>query len=372
VTGVQTCALPICAGSLVFWASALPRRRVWLLSGAGAALALLLALGVAPLRARLFAKLDLVRHGAWNEVFSGRFDGWQAALWMAGEHPLAGVGHGAYRPEFVPAKLALLDRGREFSLYQQQIVFANAHNEFLEVAADLGLPGLAALGWGLWVLFRRLRRRSRAEGGPEGAAPESAALASAGCLALAVLGLAYFPFRLALVAFPALFFLAWVLAPGEEERGGRGGWPGKVWAFLLIALLAAALAGQTGRWHDRMLASRVLRQVETLSQAAVAYGQAPVRLMEDNLRKLDQAAPLDPVSVDILNWRGTQYLFLAQPENAIRVYREALALEPRAEIYLNLGRAEWLLGRRDEARKSFATALRLDGHLESQLPEGAR
>lgn len=147
---------------------------------------------------------------------------------------------------------------------------------------------------------------------------------------------------------------------------------GRTLALLLGVVLAAALLAQTGRWHDRMLASRVLRQVEALSQAAVAYGQAPVRLMEDNLRKLDQAAPLDPVSVDIVNWRGTQYLFLAQPENAIRVYREALALEPRAEIYLNLGRAEWLLGRHDDARRSFDTAIRLDWRLANQLPEGAR
>lgn len=361
------------AGSLAFWAFVLPRRRVLLLAAAGAGLGLALAFGVAPLRERLLAKLDLVQRGAWNEVFSGRFDGWQAALWMTGEHPLAGVGHGAYRPEFVPAKLALLDRGREFSAYQAQIVFANAHNEFLEVAADLGLPGLAALGWGLWVLLGRLRRRAGAEGEGGGGAPAASALAWAGCAALFVLALAYFPFRVALVAYPALFFLAWVLSPeGEGGPAPRGGLRGKSWALLLGLALAAALVFQTGRWHDRMLASRVLRQVEALSQAAVAYGQAPVRLMEDNLVKLDQAAPLDPVSVDILNWRGTQYLFLAQPENAIRVYRQALALEPRAEIYLNLGRAEWLLGRRDDARKSFATALRLDRHLEGQLPEGAR
>jgi O-antigen ligase len=358
-------------GSLLFWVvwvAALPRRRRGLvlgLAGLASALALGLALGIAPLRGRIAEKIYLVRAGAWNEVFSGRFDGWQAALWMARENPWTGVGHGAYRPEFVPAKLALLDRGRSFSPHQAQIVFANAHSEPLEVAADLGLPGLAALAWGVWVLGRQLRRLGAER------PVEERALAWAGVAALVVLSLAFFPFRVALVAFPTLFFLSWALRPLRPPVE-KGGMKGRTLAGLLGVVLAAALLAQSGRWHDRMLASRVLRQVEALSQAAVAYGQAPVRLMEDNLRKLDQAAPLDPVSVDLVNWRGTQYLFLAQPENAIRVYREALALEPRAEIYLNLGRAEWLFSRRDDARRSFATAIRLDWRLANQLPQGAR
>lgn len=200
-------------GSLLFWVvrvGALPRRRGVLLIGLiglALALALGLALGIAPLRGRIAEKVYLIKAGAWNEVFSGRFDGWQTALWMAREHPLTGVGHGAYRPEFVAAKLALLDRGRAFSPHQAQVVFANAHSEPLEVAADLGLPGLAALAWGIWTLRGQLRRL-----GSERPADERA-LAWAGVAALAVLSLASFPFRVALVAFPALFFLSWVLRP---------------------------------------------------------------------------------------------------------------------------------------------------------------
>ena len=47
-------------------------------------------------------------------------------------------------------------------------------------------------------------------------------------------------------------------------------------------------------------------------------------------------------------------------------------LEPRPEGYLNLGRAQWFAGRRDEARLSFATAVRLDPRLASQVPGDAR
>jgi O-antigen ligase len=201
----------LAAGSLLFWALVLPRRRA-LLAGAGlAAAAVVLVLAVAPLRERVVAKSRQALAGDWNAVLTNRLDGWRTALFMLERNPLTGVGHGAYRPEFVPAKLALLNRGAEFSPdLQQQVVFANAHNEYLEAGAEWGIPGLLALAWGLGVLVYALRR-----GAPP---PGDRALAWAGTAALAVLALAHFPFRIALVAFPALLFLSWVLrrSAGEE------------------------------------------------------------------------------------------------------------------------------------------------------------
>ena len=199
-------------GSLIFWGLRLSRRRAVMLLAGGAALAAVLVLAVPPLRERVFEKVDQARQGQLNAVLTGRLDGWNAALWMLRENPWTGVGHGAFRPEYVPAKLALLDRGVEFYSQQVLVVFANAHNEYLEVGADSGWPGLLALGWGLWTLGVTLRRRAAGD----------AAFAWAGVAALAVLSLAFFPFRIALVAFPALLFLAWTLRPvrplPEEEE----------------------------------------------------------------------------------------------------------------------------------------------------------
>lgn len=199
------------AGSVLVWGASLPRRRAVMLLAGGAAAAVLLVAVVPPLRQRVVDKAGDLASGNLNAVLTGRLDGWRAAEWMLREHPLTGVGHGAYRPEFVPAKLALLDRGVPFYPGQVQVVFANAHNEFLEVAAEWGIPGIAALGWGLWVLLRALRSYSRREG-----ENEDRSLAWAGVAALAVLSLVHFPFRLALVAFPALVFLSWVLRSSEE------------------------------------------------------------------------------------------------------------------------------------------------------------
>jgi hypothetical protein len=174
-------------------------------------------------------------------VLTGRLDGWRTALWMLEEHPWAGVGQGAFRAEFVPAKLALLDRGAAFLSGEQQN-FVNAHDEALEVGADLGVPGLLALAWGLAVVTSAARLRMAAAvagmprvsagggasqvpaaaGDPDGGAAHRAlgadgAFAAGGLAALGVLCLVDFPFRVALVAFPALLFLAWILRPAAAE-----------------------------------------------------------------------------------------------------------------------------------------------------------
>ncbi len=208
ITQTLAAVAALAAGSLLLWGSLLPRRRAAAFLAAGTVAAALLIAAVPPLRERVVEKARQAASGELNTMLTGRLDGWRAATWMLRQHPLTGVGHGAYRPEFVPAKLALQDRGVPFFEQTHGSDFANAHNELLEAGAEWGIPGLAALAWGLWVLFGALRRGDRA--------PEERALAWAGTAALAVLCLVDFPFQVALVAFPALLFLSWVLRTTGE------------------------------------------------------------------------------------------------------------------------------------------------------------
>jgi len=194
----------VATGAVVLALLELPRRKVLAGLAAAAVVATVLVLAVAPLRVRVEGKLRGLAQGDLNEVLTGRLDGWRAALWMMREHPLTGVGHGAYLPEYVPAKLALLDRGVEFLPGQVTPVFDNAHNEALNAGAEWGIPGLLALAWGLWVVFLAARKRREA-------------LAWSGLTALGVLSLAYFPFHVAIVAFPVLLFLAWALREEQPE-----------------------------------------------------------------------------------------------------------------------------------------------------------
>jgi tetratricopeptide (TPR) repeat protein len=145
---------------------------------------------------------------------------------------------------------------------------------------------------------------------------------------------------------------------------------GRTLAVVLTLLLVLAAAGQTVRWRDRLTASRLLAEVESLSLAAVRSRQVPAGMIAANLVALRRAAPLDPVEVGIPIARGTQYLLLSRPGPALQAYEEAIALEPRSEGYLNLGRAQWLAGRTDEARQNFAIAVRLDPYLAETVPPG--
>jgi hypothetical protein len=247
VTQTFAALLALVLGSVTLWAGARRRdaarwRRLALAAAAVAVLAAGAVAGLPALRARVLEKVTLVRQGDWNAVLTGRLDGWRAALWMLGRHPWAGVGHGAYRAEFAPAKLALVEGGVAFLSGQQQH-FANAHDEPLEVAADCGVPGLLALAWALAVLAMAVRTRAlppRPEAGSGGSSAEDSrrrersevrgggsaarwprhadgAFVAGGLVALGLLSLVDFPFRIALVAFPALLFLAWVLRPAAAE-----------------------------------------------------------------------------------------------------------------------------------------------------------
>ncbi len=171
VTQTFSAIAGVAAGTLVFWALRLSRRRAVIGALAIAALAggvvVMLSL-VGPLRERSLGKIDQIARGDWNSVLTGRLDGWRAALWMVEEHPLTGVGVGAYRTEFIPAKTALLREGVVFFADQMNVVFANAHNDLLEVAAETGLPGLAALLLGLALLARSGSRDESGARGPAG------------------------------------------------------------------------------------------------------------------------------------------------------------------------------------------------------------
>jgi tetratricopeptide (TPR) repeat protein len=141
-------------------------------------------------------------------------------------------------------------------------------------------------------------------------------------------------------------------------------------AWVLVPLLAAALFYQTGRLRSRLLAGQLLRRVETRTYEAVVTGRLPVAVVTENLADLEQAARLDPLEVGIPLAHGSQYLLMKQPDPAIELYGQALAIEPRPEIYLNLGRAYLQGGRIEEARENFKTALALDPSFFHQIPEG--
>ena len=176
------------------------------------------------------------------------------------------------------------------------------------------------------------------------------------------------------MAYPALLFLAWVLRRGAESRAdgpavdepAAARRSGLVPAALLGLALAVALGGQTVRLRDRLLANRLLRQVQGLTVAAANAGRLSSGLVAANLAALRRAAELDPTDVQILTTRASQFMLLERPQAALAAYQEALALEPRPEIYLNIARAYLAAGDMPRAQATFERARRLDPQLAAR------
>ena len=143
-------------------------------------------------------------------------------------------------------------------------------------------------------------------------------------------------------------------------------------AWAVVALLVLALLAQTGRLRDRLTAGRMLRQVELVSMAMLQRNQFPRAILSRNLEILRRAAALDPAHVGIPIARGSQYFLLGNGSSAAAAYREALELEPRPEVHLNLGRALALAGDTEEAREHFRLAMKLDPNLAVLVPPEMR
>ena len=94
--------------------------------------------------------LDLLVASRTVGSYNGRVEVWSRALDMIQDFPFTGIGIGVFQP--------LADRLYPFLLFEPGKVL-HAHNLFLQIAVDLGLPGLIA--W-LWILAVVLIHAGRA------------------------------------------------------------------------------------------------------------------------------------------------------------------------------------------------------------------
>ena len=338
----------------------LPRRRV---AGALAASVLASALAVAlvtPLQERVVSKVRSLGKGEINRALTGRLDGWRTAAHMWGEQPVLGVGQGAYRTEFGAAKMALQDEGVPFFRGQHQVFFVNAHNDFLEAAAEWGSLGVLALGFALITVYRGRTRRREGEGHLD----DLRALEPAACAGLAVLAMANFPFHLALVAYPWLLFLSGFLglkpptAPDGESMSPAKGLrlPGVILALLFLAWFGLRFS-QT---RDLLGADRLLAMAETRTAQVLAGSGQATQIVHQNVGLLKKAQSLDPSSVAIKVSLAGQYILQKRWTSAERELKEAADLEPRAEVYANLAQVYLGMDKQDEAMTAIDTAIKLD------------
>ncbi len=115
------------------------RKFVWVIGAGALALIALIALGYGG------ALLDFVlRMDARSATLASRLEVWQRGLMMVRDFPYTGIGIGTYN--------AIAHLMYPFFIAAPDELVPHAHNQFLQVAVDLGIPGLIAYV-GLLVAF---------------------------------------------------------------------------------------------------------------------------------------------------------------------------------------------------------------------------
>lgn len=137
--------------------------------------------------------------------------------------------------------------------------------------------------------------------------------------------------------------------------------------WILLPVLGAALVWQARETWALWQASRILNAVETVTLQAGERGGLPRQISDHHLRLLRRVAAADPAMVDVPVAEGWQYLLTDRPQGAVRAFERALALEPRARVYANLGEAYLRAGRYEEAVDALEKAIVLDPRLAAEL-----
>jgi hypothetical protein len=154
-----------------------------------------------PLRTRIQSAVHLAREGRWDDFLSGRLIAHFSAVEMALDHPLLGVGPGAFAPNYLPYKICaefahrkLFARNRRGAPF---VNFGETHNDHLQALAETGLPGYALMLASLIVLATGSFRRRVPEPEEDRRRELVRVLSMPLAVSLAVLSLAQFPLHLA-------------------------------------------------------------------------------------------------------------------------------------------------------------------------------
>jgi tetratricopeptide (TPR) repeat protein len=211
---------------------------------------------------------------------------------------------------------------------------------------------------------------------------EDRALGLAVIAAFGVLALFWFPLRTALVGWPFVVAGAWLLrsappfgsrslatpepsraqakAPGA--RGARGWWRIVAATFLGVTTLLGSHVGV-----ERLRANRILRDTEDRASAMAASGRIEPGILASSVSRLQGARRGARDDERIPLAIGSHHLLLGDLESAEAWYQESLALAPRAETFLNLGRLHWLRGDVEQARNLFTKAVVLNPALGPEV-----
>ena len=347
------------AAILSAWMSGLPRAR---------GLAALAALGAAAAAALVFRDRTWTHGLIWRDTVS---------LWKA--NPWLGCGLGRYHVEFPAFASADLK-----ALWPQQRMIVNfAHNEYLQVLAETGVAGLAALVGVVAAFARWWRRDWRAITDP--ARSRLCAGLAAAAVSLWVQAAASPDLRFGASSFALFFAMAAAAAWGSPSPPEPAG---PAWRAGVPAACAVFLAGWGWAASEPFLAQRRLALQPAFHVAAspevrklLERLEEQLRLEPDNVDVAEQlgylyarerawepavdryrlVTRLDPKRPGPYNNLGNIFYSVGDLPGAIDAWRRSVELKPdQLDAHLNLGKALYETGRLKESAAHLEAALRLD------------
>jgi tetratricopeptide (TPR) repeat protein len=283
---------------------------------------------------------------------------------MIREHPWLGIGGGSFSCRFASARLEYLQtHGRVgFKRIGWASHFPNAHNDPLQVIAELGVGGLlwmVALG----VVLVRIR--------PWRSLP----------LGLAMAGLApflffHYPCHIAVTLAPMMILLAMAVRQHDPARQPlvlrRSRWL----VFLAVLAIAAAVVWTGIRTVRLDIWRKNANMTLDLVQVRTRQGRLPAKARKMLLGALDMegTARLGKApGADAWLWRiiGLTRLGRGDAAGAEAAFRKSLSVCPHEEAYLGLGIALADQGRINEAFPWLSDACRVDPNLAKVIPDPA-
>jgi O-antigen ligase/tetratricopeptide (TPR) repeat protein len=301
-----------------------------------------------------------------------RFDLWRSALTVFSEHPITGGGLGTW------VQLKILANPPD----TPNNIFSDAHNAYVQAAAELGVVGVLSLGYLALAVVRRLVAASRSGGrlGVQSSAVTIGLSAFATqCIFANLVSLPFMTFLVAVV-------VAWVdsglpdasrsVTPseltGSKAIGGRA-MPAIGLAALVVAGLAfvtidrAALedaAGNDAAWNQDWAAAlehyEVARQLDpgfTLYELRSASALARLGRIQEARDLLARAVAKDPMALNVIGLAALDAA-LGDTPMALEGARRAVALAPGdSTVALNAGLIAEAAGDADFAIDQFADAV---------------
>jgi hypothetical protein len=293
---------------------------------------------------------------------------------MIRERPLAGFGPGTFGAEFVPHRLAAEIRHRQrFVIPLLTSSFGEAHSEYLQAAAEAGVPAAIGIVGALLAVLVGIARVAVADDERR----REAVVLTALLAAAAVSALTWFPLQRPVTAVPILLAAgrAWRLlrmrAPRESRADERAAVRELAIALVAVTLLLAAAAPELGRYAAERRLALVTGRIQRVALGGRVVPEA-APMLEQLATVASATAAVMPADSRGSIAAGTALLVAGEAAPARVHYRAALARGERAEIDLNLARAYALAGQQAEAEAALLRAAWVSPPLIATLPAKER